>query len=141
MPQDERINEVVTYFEHTYIRGRRLRGRGDNYGNAIFPIRIWNQFASAGEGMARTTNSVEGWHYSLQSLFMCQHPTLWTFLSGIERDCSLNRASYLQAHTGTQRVGKKQYRDLKERVARVTASYGEGDKIVYLRAIAHLSHL
>jgi len=32
MPQGiDRMDEVVTYFERTYIRGRRLRGRGDNY--------------------------------------------------------------------------------------------------------------
>jgi hypothetical protein len=38
MPNHERTNELVSYLEHTYIRGRRLRGRGDNYGPALFPI-------------------------------------------------------------------------------------------------------
>jgi hypothetical protein len=140
MPANEKVNDVVTYFEQTYIRGRRRPGRGDNYGPAIFPIPTWNQFDVAGEGIARTTNSVEGWHHSLQALFMCQHPTMWTFLAGIQRDCQLSKASYLQATTGVVHVGKKTYRDLKARVQRAVGAYGRSDLLTYLRAIAHLSH-
>jgi hypothetical protein len=140
MPANELVNDVTTYFEHTFIRGRRRPGRGENYAPAIFPIHIWNQFDSAGEGIARTTNSVEGWHHSLQALFMCKHPTVWSFLAGIQRDSQLNKAAYLQASTGIVHIGKKRYRDLKARVMRATASYGSSDLLTYLRAIAHLSH-
>ena len=140
MPSNENVNDVVTYFELTYIRGRRRPGRGENYSAAVFPLPLWNQFESAGEGIARTTNSVEGWHHSLQAIFMCQHPTMWTFLSGIHRECSMSKAAYLQATTGAVHVGKKTYRDLKARVMRAVAAYGESDILTYLRAIAHLSH-
>jgi len=61
----DRMDEVVTYFEHTYIRGRRLRGGKDNYREASCPIELWNQQAAGLAGIARTTNSVEGWHYGL----------------------------------------------------------------------------
>ena len=67
LPAAEHIDEVVTYFEHTYIRGRRLPGRGDNYRPPLFPIETWNQMQAAGEGMARTNNICEGWHHGLQS--------------------------------------------------------------------------
>ena len=40
MPLNKKINDVVTYFENTYIRGRRRPGRGNNYGPAIFPIPV-----------------------------------------------------------------------------------------------------
>jgi hypothetical protein len=46
MPKDERINEVVSYFEHTYIRGRRRPGRGENYGQSIFPIPVWKRYCA-----------------------------------------------------------------------------------------------
>lgn len=141
MPANEKVNEVVTYFEHTYIRGRRRPGRGEHYGTAVFPIPLWNQFLSAGDGIARTTNSVEGWHHSLQALFMCQHPTMWTFLAGIERDCQMTKAAYLQATAGAVQLGRKKYRDLKERVARCVGAYAESDTLTYLRSIAHLSHV
>ena len=140
MPMNEKLNELVSYFEHTYIRGRRRPGRGDNYGTAIFPIPLWNQYESAGDGIARTTNSVEGWHFSLQCLFMCQHPTMWTFLTGLQRDCQVAKAGLLQAASGSQNIGKKKFRDLKDRVARAVAGYGHVDRITYLRAIAYLSH-
>jgi len=140
MPANEKVNDVVTYFEHTYVRGRRRPGRAANYGQAIFPIALWNQFDAAGEGIARTTNSVEGWHYSLQSLFMCQHPTMWTFLAGIERDSQMSKTAYLQAATGVQHVTEKKYRDLKARVTRAVTGYLDVDTMTYLRAIAHLSH-
>lgn len=140
MPANELVNDVTTYFEHTFIRGRRRPGRGENYAPAIFPAPLWNQFDSAGEGIARTTNSIEGWHHSLQALFMCQHPTVWTFLSGIQRDSQLSKASYLQASTGIVHIGKKRYRDLKARVMRAVASYGSSNLLTYLRAIAQLSH-
>jgi len=140
MPANEKVHDVTTYFEHTYVRGRRRPGRGENYGPAIFPIPTWNKFDAAGDGVARTTNSVEGWHNSLQSLFMCQHPTMWTFLTGLERDSQMNKASYLQTATGQQNVGKKVYRDLKARVMRAIEAYGATDNLTYLRAIAHLSH-
>jgi hypothetical protein len=63
---------------------------------------------------------------------------MWTFLAGMARDCSLNKAVYLQSTTGVVTIGKKQYRDLKERVTRAVAAYGASDTLTYLRAIAHL---
>ena len=78
MPEHDHMNELVSFFEHTYIRGRRLRGRNATFGPALFAIESWNQHDSAVNGVARTTNSVEGWHHGLQSLFHCHHPTMWT---------------------------------------------------------------
>jgi len=39
------------------------------YGPAVFPVKTWNQHAAGSDGIARSTNSVEGWHDGLQSLF------------------------------------------------------------------------
>jgi hypothetical protein len=61
-------------------------------------------------------------------------------MSGLERDCHLNEAAYLQSAAGHVHIGRKKYRDLKDRVARVVAGYGNIDRPTYLRAIAHLSH-
>lgn len=142
MPQGiDHLDELVTFFEHTYIRGRRLRGRGDNYGPALFPVEVWNQHAAGVDGIARTTNSVEGWHHGLQSLFQCHHPTLWNFLSGIKQDLQQQKARLLQGATGMQHPSKKRYRCLNDRVKRTVAAYGRTDVLLYLRSIAHLSHV
>lgn len=140
MPEHEKMDELLSYFEHTYIRGRRLRGRGHNYGSATFPIPTWNQYASAGNGIARTTNIVEGWHFAIQSLFMCSHPSLWLLLEGLEKDCQKQKTAFLHGASGLQEVGVKRYRDLLSRVERAVHGYGRSDTLLYLRAIAHLSH-
>lgn len=142
MPQDiDHLNELVTYFELTFVRGRRLRGRGENYGPAQFSIDVWNQHAAGADGIARTTNAVEGWHHGLQSLFQCHHPTLWTFLSGIKRDIQQQKARLLQGAAGMEHASKKTYRKLNERVQRTVGAYGRSDILTYVRAIAHLSHV
>jgi len=140
MPAHDHMNELVSFFEHTYIRGRRLRGRNANFGPALFSIETWNQRDSALDGIARTTNSVEGWHHGLQSLFHCHHPTVWTFLEGLKQDMSKQKAFLLQGAAGATHPQKKRYRDLKERVSRAVAGYGRTEVLTFLRAMAHLSH-
>jgi hypothetical protein len=134
----DHIDELTTFFEHTYVRGRRRRG--EIYGAALFPIELWNQHAGDIEGIARTTNSVEGWHHALQSLFMCHHPTVWTFLDGIDRDIQKQKTLFLQGTAGVQHPQTKKYRQVNERVRLAIAAYGRTEILTYLRAIAHLSY-
>jgi len=132
--------ELLSYFEHTYVRGRRRPGRAENYGSAIFPIDTWNHFETAGQGIARTTNAVEGWHYGLQALFQCHHPTLWAFMKGIEKDVQMQRAAFHQCIAGSQIAIPKRYRELNVRVQNAVDHYMSSEILVYLRAIVHLSH-
>lgn len=136
----DHMDELTSYFEHTYIRGRRRRGRAAAYGPAAFPVETWNQHAAGSDGIARSTNSVEGWHHGLQSLFQCHHPTVWTFMSGIQRDIQRQKALFLQATTGVSHPSAKKYRALNDRVARAVGAYGRAEVLVYLRSIAYLSH-
>lgn len=139
MPPDiDHLDELTTYFEHTYIRGRRRRA--DGYGPALFPIDTWNQYAAGIDGIARTTNAVEGWHHGLQGLFHCHHPTLWTFMEGINRDMSKQKAAFLQGIAGDVQPTKKVYRIIQGRVERAVQGYGNTEILTYLRALAHLSH-
>jgi hypothetical protein len=140
MPAKEHMHELLSYFEHTYVRGRRLRGRGENYAPALFPVESWNQRAAATDGLARTTNSVEGWHYGLQALFQCSHPTLWKFLSGLKSDNVKQQALFLQGVAGAEQLPRHKYRALNERVQRAVATYGHADAMTFLRAMAYLSH-
>lgn len=141
MPEDvDHLDEVTTFFEHTYVRGRRQRGRGDNYGTAMFPVDRWNQHAAGVSGIARTTNAVEGWHHALQSLYSCHHPTLWTFLTGLNKDMQLQKTMYLQGTAGVVHLTSRKYRQLNDRVVRAVAAYGRSEILVYLRSIAYLSY-
>ena len=95
MPEHERMDELLSYFEHTYIRGRSRRNATTR--RPVFSIETWNPFENAAEGVARTTNAVECWHYALQSILQCSHPTLWTFLNGILKDIALHRLDIMPA--------------------------------------------
>jgi len=139
MPPHEHMDEILSYFEHTYVRGRRARGRGQHFNPPLFSPELWNKREAATDGIARTTNAVEGWHNSLQSLFMCDHPTMWIFFDGLRRDMALQKAQFLQSIAGVQQAPKKKYVLLDQRVLRAIATYGQSDVITYLRAMAHLS--
>jgi len=139
-PAVEHLDEVITYFEHSYVRGRRLRGRGENFAPPLFPPEVWNQHTAAAQGIARTTNTCEGWHHGVQSLFQCSHPTMWKFLEGIRQDSAVQVASFLQASAGSYRATERRYRILKEKVQRAVATYGLTDTLTYLRSLAHLSY-
>jgi hypothetical protein len=140
-PLRDGLHELMTYFEHTYIRGRRLRGRAERFGPATFSIETWNKYSAAADGIARSTNSVEGWHHGLQSLFLCSHPSIWTFFDGVLKDIAKQKGAYLQATSGAESVPRKSYRQLMDRVNRAVSGYGSTDVLTYLNAIAHLSHI
>lgn len=141
MPEDvEHVAEVTSFFEHTYVRGRRQRGRAATYGAALFPAEKWNQHAAGTDGISRTTNAVEGWHHGLQSLFLCHHPTCWTFLAGLMKDMQKQKTVFLQGVAGVERPATKKYRQLNDRVRRTVAAYGRAEVLVFLRSIAYLSH-
>ena len=84
--------------------------------------------------------TTEGWHFGLQALFQCHHPTLWTFIQGIEKDLQMQRAAFLQGIAGTQPSIPKRYKELKLRVQNTVDRYLSSEILVYLRAIAHISH-
>src|SRR6476469_3445322 len=103
------------------------------------PMSAGRYRGAAVDGIARTTNSVEGWHHGLQSLFQCQHPTMWTFFQGLQRDMQRQKTSFMQRVTGLEHPSRKRYRALEVRVERAVAAYGRADILLYLRALAHLS--
>ena len=111
----EWMPELLSYLEHGLLTSE---DEDENYGPSLFLIQRWNQHQAAIDGIARTTSSVEGWHYCLQSLFQCHHPTLWTFKDGISKDIQKQKASFLQGISGVDQPPRKKYRDLKDRVGR-----------------------
>ena len=102
--------------------------------------RHFHQYEGGCDGIARTTNSVEGWHYGLQSLFQCHHPTLWTLLDGLNKDLHKQKATFLQCVTGLRHPSSKKYRRLQERLQTAVQGFGRSDILTYVRGIAHMSH-
>jgi len=61
-------------------------------------------------------------------------------MTGIQRDIHHYKALFMQATAGVMHPSARKYRSLNARVARAVAAYGRDEVIVYLRAIAYLSH-
>jgi len=49
----DHMDELTSFLEHTYIRGRRRRGRAVTYSPAVFPVETWNQHAAGSDGIVR----------------------------------------------------------------------------------------
>ena len=111
------------------------------FGPSMFPVATWNQHAAGPDGTARSTSAGEGWHHGLQSLFLCRHPTVWTFMRGIQHDMQRRKGLFLQATAGITHPSAKKCRALNDRVNASSCSLWThwSSLLVYLRSIAHLS--
>ncbi|KAK4877489.1 hypothetical protein RN001_009995 [Aquatica leii] len=135
-PELDGKEHFLNYFEFTYVRGRQMQnGRRRN---PLFSPEIWNHHISVTEELARMTNSIEGWHFGLKSLFQCSHPTVWQFIDRLQKEISLQHSYYLQHISGQRIPQKKKYRDLNTRIEQIVASYDPDNKMQYLRTLAHV---
>lgn len=107
MVQHGRKDELSGFFEHTYVRGRRLRERGQAQSCNV-----------CSRVMGSTQISVK-WYRSknkhsrrmadgLQSLFHCHHPTVVMFLIGEMQDM-------MKQATGVLHPPNKEYSRLQAR--------------------------
>ena len=93
---------------------------------------------SAIDGLARTNNATEGWHFGLQALFQGSHPNIWIFLWQLKKDSLVIKFNAIQRLAGTENPTRKKYRLLNNRVQNICRKYKAGEKNHFLRAIAHL---
>ena len=126
----EKTDELTMYFKNTYIENP-LPNRSTQ-----FPIEIWNQSDAAIDGVARTTNSVEGWHYGLQSYFTGVRPNVWHLIKNLQKDANVQKFKYIQETAGKMQAKRAKYEKIKKEVQAIRGNFNEKDIIPYLRAIA-----
>ena len=90
----EKMDELEIYFKSTYTDNPFANKK------LPFPIEMWNQYDAGGEGIARTTNSVEGWHYGLQAYFNGSTPNNWMLLRNLGKDSKMHKFKYVQETAG-----------------------------------------
>ncbi|XP_055639888.1 uncharacterized protein LOC129777565 isoform X1 [Toxorhynchites rutilus septentrionalis] len=131
-PDEDRFNEVLSYFFSTYIQGAAGRG-------PLFHPRTWNHYDTALNESPRTTNSCEGFHNALNSIFHCSHPSVWTLFDGLRRDLACHKLTLVNSETNQLEPTKRKYRKLYAIVASSVEKYhGTKDKLSYLRKIANI---
>lgn len=141
LTEDEDIpQEIVSYFEATYIGC--LRGRGMNQRRTVplFPIPIWNVHNRTEAGMPRTNNNAEAYHNSLQSSLSCVNPNLWKLISALKKENNLAQLKKIQYDLGTRGSTRKVYRDINHRLQQLLANYKNDAKIIFLQSIASNLH-
>ena len=104
----EKMDELAIYFKSTYIENPIVNKKPP------FPIEIWNQYDAAGEGVARTTNTVEGWHYGLQAYFSGSTPNIWLLLRNLEKDSKMQKFKYVQETAGLLCSKRPRYEKIKK---------------------------
>ena len=89
----EDCDPIIDYFEDTYIgRFRRNAPRRA----PLFAQALWNMFHRTFNEIARTNNSVEGWHRSFQATVAASHhPSFWKFMEKLIQEHCLHRVNLL----------------------------------------------
>ena len=130
-PVDNVYQSVLKYFQNTYIES-------ENGGRPLFPIRFWNHYESTLRGEPRTNNGVEGFHSALNSLFNGNHPTIWSFLTGIEKDIGLQLNKFAKIRAGDAAPRRRKYVDIDNAIRSIVSTYRYDQcHIEYLRKIAN----
>ena len=126
--------EFLDYFEDTWI-GSIRRGA---HREPQFPISLWNCREATLHGEPRTTNSVEGWHRGIRSLFGSAHPSLWKFIDTLKKEQSLVEARIEKLRAGQKEsTPKKRYKDAASRLQQLSALYDNDFLNDFLVGIAH----
>ena len=100
---------------------------------------MWNQYDAAGEGVARTTNSLEGWHYGLQASFSGSTPNIWLLVRNLEKDSKMQKFEYIQEIAGLLCSKRPRYEKIKNQIQIIRSTYEFENAVPYFRAIAKLS--
>jgi hypothetical protein len=129
------LHPVMDYFEDNYIG--RLTRRGVRR-PPLFPIDLWNVFQRVQEGNARTTNVVEAWHRSIQTIIGEVHPSIWKLIKGLGRCQKLRDLEIEQLAAGHQPPRRRPaYENVNNRIENIVAHYPERNLLDYLRGISH----
>ena len=136
-PPLDRVDELITYFELTYIQGRD-RGHGRERGSPRYPPAVWNHFSAPRNNIPRTTNAVEGYHNGLNSLFLSQHPSIWKLTDGLNIDISLHLKMLADNEVANTLHRETCTLFFQRLAARVDCYDDANNKLQYLRSVAHI---
>ena len=131
------IDNLTLYFQRTYIQGENI-GRISR--EPQYPFALWNHNKDAAEGLARTTNAVEGWELSVTSLFQGNHPCVWNFLEKISLDAANQKFNIIKALTGKENRSRKKCSILNENIKNITKNFKTDDIVPHLRSLAYYTH-
>lgn len=95
VPQVDGVQDVVDYFDATYVSGGMRVPQGPVTAQPalrlrrtppLFPPEFWNMHEATINGDERTNNACEGWNNAFSHLVGQDHPPLWTVIEAFQMD-------------------------------------------------------
>ena len=136
----EGLEELVDYFDSVYVSGSirhvqpspnvlsvRFRRRPP-----LFTPQIWNVHDVTLAGGDCTNNMCESWNNVFSHLVGHKHPSLWTLIDALRKDCSLVSLALLQVERGqpSKKRVKQSTRQLQERLFEICTARRDSQKAV-----------
>jgi hypothetical protein len=129
------LEKFIEYFEDNYIGRIQLRNRRKT---PKFPHYLWNCYNSVINGIAKTNNSVEGWHRKFSNLLEADHPSIWKFINGLKREQNLNEVQIDKYLSGEEpEESRPIYRQRIKNLKNIVGSYNKNNLDDYLTGIAN----
>jgi hypothetical protein len=105
---NKNIQLFLSYFENTY-----LMPYNKNNNKETFSPYFWNACQRILAGIPTTTNSLEGWHRSLNMKSYVPHLNLLKFINVLQKEESFSRIKYTRLLNGVDKIvingGDKKY--------------------------------
>ena len=137
---DENLLDVCEHLQRNYVEGKKI---GKRFKPPTFPPTSWSVYQRVLEGLPRTTNAVEGWHFKLNMLMRRHHVNLYAFLERLLKMEGEARWDRWRCEIGKSPPKQpKKYRTLDESIRRVVGRYdsykARDDTRTYLAAVGLL---
>ncbi|CAI6376617.1 unnamed protein product [Macrosiphum euphorbiae] len=131
----DELQPLLDWFEDNYVgrinrnrRGRRL---------PLFPPNIWSMYNKVLNGKNRTNNHAEAANRRLNMEMGVNHPSLWSFITCLQKVQSGRDFYYSQLEAGNSPPKKlKKYIDVDKRILKIVQNNEQSEILTFLRGIA-----
>ena len=97
----------------------------------------WNVNERCNDGASRTTNALEAFHHSSNSLISCQHSSIWTLVTSLEKQQALTRNTINEIRRKTSFLHSAKEKKRNKRIMKLVSEYSLPPAGRLLRAIAY----
>ena len=106
MPDVAGLDDLLAYFDETYVRGTSRRVRCSY--NPPYPPPVWNVHDATISGTERTNNACEDWNSGLATLLGHQYPSVFQLVGVLQQDAALAETAMIQDARGRAPAKRQQ---------------------------------
>ena len=121
---DDFSNDLITYFDVTYIgvaKGRADRRRRQN---PMFPISVWNVRQRVLEDLPRTNNPLESFHHHFNSAAGANHANIWKLILQMKKEEAYQTTRMEHLRRGDSLKKNSKYSAINERLKNLVSTHG-----------------